>query len=137
LTYHNPIFGKITYPLEEAIFLLCAYHFDEFYGEIKAFFSKVYSGDLFYELLEYQKSIIVLPNINEKEYSFNHDFYRYFSEALSGNHVQLTKIECRYRYSCQIKTYNWDEYSRYVIWYGRRNGRTLFTNKPNTIEEIN
>lgn len=136
LTYQNPVFGKITYPLEEAIFLLCAYHFDEFYGEIRTFFSSLYSGELFDELLEYQKSVIVMPGVNEKECDFGYDFCHYFSEALSGNHVELKQADVRYRYSCQVKTTDWDDYSRYVIWYGRRNGRTLFSNKPNIIEDV-
>lgn len=133
LTYQNSIFGKITYPLEEAIFLLCAYNIDVFYTEIARFIESYCNETITSELIRYQKSIIVLPNINEKTDNFNYDFYPYFSDALSGEPSELKKLDCKYSYTAHIKTYNWEDYSRFVIWYGRRNGRTLFTNKPNRV----
>lgn len=136
LTYQNPVFGKITYPLEEAIFLVCTYKIDKFYQEISAFFKRYATGNIVEELIRYQKSIIVLPGDNEKLESFNFDFYDYFSSAISGERSLISERACSYKYSASIKTNNWEDYSRYVIWYGRRNGRTLFTNKPNTITKI-
>lgn len=136
LVYQNPIFGKITYPLEEAIFLLCAYDIDKFYDEIRKFLSRYCDSEFLNELIKYQKSIIVLPDCNDKECSFDYDFYSYFSAVLSDEKTELIKKTSRYRYSAQIKTCNWDDYSRYVIWYGRRNGRSLFSNKPNTISSF-
>lgn len=136
LVYQNPIFGKITYPLEEAIFLLCAYDMDKFYDEIRKFLSRYCDSEFLNELIKYQKSIIVLPDCNDKECSFDYDFYSYFSAVLSDEKTELIKKTSRYRYSAQIKTCNWDDYSRYVIWYGRRNGRSLFSNKPNTISSF-
>lgn len=136
LVYQNPIFGKITYPLEEAIFLLCAYDMDKFYDEIRKFLSRYCDSEFLNELIKYQKSIIVLPDCNDKECSFDYDFYSYFSAVLSDEKTELIKKTSRYRYSAQIKTCNWDDYSRYVIWYGRRNGRSLFSNKPNIISSF-
>ena len=136
LVYQNPIFGKITYPLEEAIFLLCAYDMDKFYDEIRKFLSRYCDSEFLNELIKYQKSIIVLPDCNDKECSFDYDFYSYFSAVLSDEKTELIKKTSRYRYSAQIRTCNWDDYSRYVIWYGRRNGRSLFSNKPNTISSF-
>ncbi len=136
LVYQNPIFGKITYPLEEAIFLLCAYDMDKFYDEIRKFLSRYCDSEFLNELIKYQKSIIVLPDCNDKECSFDYDFYSYFSAVLSDEKTELIKKTSRYRYSAQIKTCNWDDYSRYVIWYGRRNGRSLFSHNPNTISSF-
>lgn len=133
LTYQNPVFGKITYPLEEAIFLLCAYNIDEFYSEITVFLNRYCKNGIVNDLIKYQKSIVVLPGINEKEESYDYDFFTYFSAALSGEYKPLKKIKSTFRYTAHVKTNNWDDYSRFVIWYGRRNGRTLFSNKPNCI----
>ena len=133
LTYQNPVFGKITYPLEEAIFLLCAYNIDTFYEEISPFFKRLCQTEPSDELIRYQKSIIVLPDTDEKYEEFNYNFYEYFTEAISGNPVSLCNKTSLYQYKSHIKTTDWDNYSRYIIWYGRRNGRTLFTNKPNSI----
>ena len=41
-----------------------------------------------------------------------------------------------YQINGQSATENWIDYAREIIWYGRRNGRMMFSSQPNKIEEI-
>lgn len=137
LTYQNDIFGKITYPLEEAVFLLCLYQFDLFIDEISTYVKRyIKDDDLLQQILLYQKAVALKPNENDMEYSFQYDFERYFSAILRNSYEPLEKQKVRYKFSTPFSTKNWIEYAREIIWYGRRNGRMLYSSFPNMIERI-
>lgn len=136
LTYQNDIFGKITYPLEEAVFLLCLNKFDLFIDEISDYVKRyIENEDLLNQLLMYQQAVVLKPNANGMEYAFEYDFERYYNAILRNSYEPLKKQKVSYRFSTPFITENWVEYAREIVWYGRRNGRMLYSSSPNKIEK--
>lgn len=137
LTYQNDIFGKITYPLEEAVFLLCLYNTDAFYSEMKLFVSKFIKDKQFVEeLFKYQRAVVIEPKKTEFTLSFNYNFKDYFEAVLGNSYIKLKKEKVTYRFYTPFSTSDWEEYAKEIIWYGRRNGRMMFSSSPNKIEKI-
>ncbi len=135
LTYQNNIFGKITYPLEEAVFLLCLYNKNTFYNEVIPFLCR-YVDDtaLVEDLLKYQKAVVLNPqNANFSE-SFNHNFRDYFGAILRNDYIPLDEESVTYHFNSPFNTLNWIDYAKEIIWYGRRNNRMMFSSKPNSIK---
>ena len=136
LTYQNDLFGSITYPLEEAVFLLCNYYSNAFFDEAKQF-AMPYFDDLTFleELFRYQRSDILKPNQDSFSASFSYDFKRYFDCAKIHMPESLIKEESIYLFSSPFVTHSWVDYAREIIWYGRRNGRMMYSNHPNMISK--
>lgn len=134
LTYQNDLFGTITYPLEEAVFLLCNYYSDLFYEEAKQFASGYFEDTVFMdELFRYQKAVILKPNQTAFCLSFSYDFKRFFDRAMIHSPEPLKREQSTYIFDSPFATASWVDYAREIIWYGRRNGRMMYSNKPNTI----
>lgn len=137
LTYQNDIFGKITYPVEEAVFLLILYEKEKFYKDILSFLRRYIKDEkILEELIVYQIKNIICPGDNEHEADFSFDFYNYFESILQNSYIPLQKRDVRYRFSTSFKTFSWEEYAKEIIWYGRRNSRMMFSSKPNVVEEL-
>ena len=135
LTYQNDLFGEITYPFEEAVFLLCLYNEDVFYGEILPFIEKyITDKELLAGLLEYQKAVVIRPKKENFTGSFSYDFRSFFSAVLLNEKAELKKENVSYEFASPFKTETWEEYARVIIWYGRRNSRMMFSSKPNAID---
>lgn len=134
LTYRNDIFGQITYPLEEAVFLLCLYNKDTFYNEVKPFLLRyIDDADFVEDLLKYQKAVVLNPQNADFSESFKHNFRDYFSAVLRNSYVPLSAENITYHFHSPFETSNWIDYAKEIIWYGRRNNRMMFSSKPNSI----
>lgn len=137
LTIIDTQFGDITWPLEEAIFLKCLYRLEDFYTEIKPFLKRYVKDGAFYEQLErYQMHLILRPRESSCTFCSEYHFKAYFEAILSNAYQPLQSGCVRYRFSTPFETGNWEEYSRIIVWYGRRNSRMLYSSAPNKIEEI-
>lgn len=137
LTYQNDTFGKITYPLEEAVFLLCNYHNDVFFDEVKQFVSPFFENDDFLdELFCYQRTLILRPGEVHFTKDFIYDFKHYFDCAMVNKYIPLQSVQVTYDFNSPFQTDTWIDYAREIIWYGRRNGRMMYSNKPNSIVRI-
>lgn len=137
LTYQNDIFGKITYPLEEAVFLLCLYDSEIFYDEMKRFASEYISDKEFLEeIFSYQKAVVLRPEKDSFTMNFNYNFSDYFDAILRNSEIPLKKEKLKYNFYTPFRTSDWIEYAKEIIWYGRRNNRMMFSSMPNRIEKI-
>ena len=137
LTYQNDIFGKITYPLEEAVFLLFLYNSDIFYEEMKTFIRRYIDDEEFInQLIKYQRAVVLRPGSNNFTAEFEYDFKEYFGAILRNSHIPLKSTAVKYKFSTVFETEDWAEYAREIIWYGRRNSRMMYSSAPNTIEKI-
>ncbi|MGN0635952.1 MAG: B12-binding domain-containing radical SAM protein [Acutalibacteraceae bacterium] len=135
LTYQNDVFGPITYPLEEAVFLLCLYHEPTFYEEMTAFLRRYIDDEqLLRSLTDYQRAVILKPGKPKFSAAFDYDFYDYFDAVLVNSHRPLVQKSVRYAFSSPFCTKDWEEYAKEIIWYGRRNCRMMFSSAPNKIE---
>lgn len=134
LTYYNEKFGEITYPPEEAAFLMCLDRFDDFYDEVRSLAAGCFSDEAFAEqLLNYQKAVVVRPGVNNSVHTFDYDFKSYFESILLLDRPVLQRIETTCTFFTPFATDSLPDYARQIIWYGRRNGRMMYSNKPNQI----
>ncbi len=137
LTYQNDIFGKITYPLEEAVFLLCLHDADVFYNEVNEFLARYISDEnILNQIILYQRAVVLNPDKEKFTQSFEYDFAPYYNAVLRNSYIPLEKRRVEYEFFTPFKTDGWIEYAKEIIWYGRRNNRMMFSSAPNTIREI-
>lgn len=117
-------FGKISWPIEEGVFLSFITNTKSFYDFIKAILKKYLDDELLDELVRYQHFIIKKPDDDNSEYEFKYDFYDYFESFYLGTKKELQKKNCVYSKLgegyADMKTYAKD-----VVWFGRRNNRTI------------
>lgn len=135
LTVIDYRFGKITYPLEEAVFLKCLYDSEVFYNEMKVFLQRYFKdGELLEDMIKYQRAVVLNPNKTQFSETFKYKFRDYYDAILRNSHIELEKNEVTYKFTTPFPTESWEEYAKEIIWYGRRNNRMMFSSKPNTIE---
>ncbi len=137
LTYQNDIFGKITYPLEEAVFLLCLHDSESFYADMRAFVQR-YVDDtaLLDELFAYQQAVVLRPMKNDFTLQCSYNFRDYFDAVLRNDFTPLQQKPVCYRFSTPFATDNWVDYAKEMVWYGRRNNRMMYSSAPNQIVEL-
>lgn len=126
ISYINPIFGNITWPYEESMLLDYIYKLDEFYAESSEFLlSFPIDRKTFDELLIYQKSLIVVPGENNVCQDFDYDWYSYFDAVFSNKDAELAPKSTTVRFFAENAPDDWSDYARQIIWYGRRNKKTI------------
>ncbi len=126
ISYINPVFGDITWPYEEAMLLDYIYKLDEFYDEAAEFLSRFdIEEKIFGELMTYQKQMIVVPGENDSKCTFEYDWKSYFTSALSDKKTELSAHPSKIRLYAENVPEDWENYARQIIWYGRRNKKTI------------
>lgn len=126
MSYINPVFGDITWPYEEAMLLDYIYRLDEFYEEATEYLM-TYDIDksIFDELMSYQKNLIVIPGENNTCLNFNKDWNSYFESVLSNKEAVLVSEPSTVSFFAENVPDSWEDYARQIIWYGRRNKKTI------------
>lgn len=136
LTLIDRRFGDITWPLEEAVFLLCLFDNDVFYAEIEPFLRQYgVEPELFDELMRWQKAVVLRPDNNHARLHVHYDFKKYFDNILANTYGKLEEKESVCRFTTPFVCETWPDYAKVIVWYGRRNGRMLYSSQPNTITE--
>lgn len=129
-------FLDVTWPAEEAAFLRISCEIDKFYAEVKKFVKASFSiveRDLLRDLINYQKNLIVNweddPNQDNVFYA-KYDIHSYFNDLRAGKVSSLIVQKTRYDKIIENDyRLNKKEFSRKVVWYGRKGGKFF-----NTIE---
>jgi putative methyltransferase len=138
LTVTDGRFGDITWPLEEAVFLACIYDDRRFYDEVGLFLRRYpVDPDTLEDLLRYQRHVVLRPDNNGGTVRVKHAWRAYFDAILKNDYIPLQKRDITYRFASPFTTENWPDYAKQIVWYGRRNGRMLYSSAPNTITEVN
>ncbi len=126
MSYINPIFGDITWPYDEAMLLDYIYKLDDFYNEASEFLMSFnIDSDIFNELMTYQKSLIVVPGKNSIRHSFRYDWDSYFKNVLANKKADIVREPSVISFSADDAPTEWEDYARKIIWYGRRNKKTI------------
>ncbi len=132
LSYINREFGDITWPYEEAMLLDYIYRIDDFYEEAKEFLDGFdIEEDKMNELMSYQKNLIVTPSSNDVTGEYEYDWKSYFYNILANKETELEKTKTKLRFFAEGVPSDWENYAKKIIWYGRRNKKTI-----STIEKI-
>ena len=102
------------------------YELDKFYSEVSEFLlSFSIDEKIFDELLTYQKSLIVVPGENSVCQKFDHDWHSYFEAILSNKDAELIHQPTTICFYAENAPEDWEDYARQIIWYGRRNKKTI------------
>lgn len=127
LVWTDSRFGNVGWLPEEILFLNIAIEIDDFYSEIKPFLQSFFDDEeLFENLFKYQQKIIKLPFRSSITFECKYDFKSYFSNILHGNYIPLKQNSC-INFIAEPITYNsWEDYARYVIWYGKKDSRNIY-----------
>lgn len=124
--YTNKVFGELTWPFEEGMFLELAYHSQQFYSEITGFLKQFnILQPLFDQMLEYQKDMLKLPGKSVFEFSYQYDFAKYFRGVYAGDKPDLVPIKNTIKIKDRNVPQEWKQYAIEVVWYGRRGGKYL------------
>ena len=126
LSYINREFGDITWPYEEAMLLDYIYKLDDFYKEAEEFIKGFdIEEDVLEELMSYQKNTIVVPSSNDVKEKYNYNWKDYFYNILANKDSSLEKAETNLRFFAEDVPADWENYAKKIIWYGRRNKKTI------------
>ncbi len=136
LVISDDIFGDVAWPFEEYAFLKISYESERFYKEIESFL-KSYSidGELFEDLLAYQKNMLKLPGDKAINFELNYDLHTFFADLLKGNIAELKKRKNTVSVKNIIASLSWPDYARYIVWYGRKDSRNIYTKEAYINEE--
>lgn len=125
--YTDPVFGNIVWPLEEAAYLQIVLHFEQFYKEVAAFLKAFEIPEpIFSELMRYQKSIVKMPGVKERTVFFHYDFASYFKNIYTNSPIALEQKNNRITFRDRKMPDNWKDYSKFVIWFGRKGEKNLY-----------
>lgn len=126
-------FGKVGWPVEEYLFLSIAWNIERFYEEITPFLSGYFTDDTIFEpLMEYQKKTLKLPFTDDFELETEADFREYFYNIICGNYKPLNKVTTKYKIPT-VKCNSWEDYARYIVWYGRKDSRNIYLEEIATL----
>ena len=127
--YVNPVFGNLVWPFEEGAFLELMYNFDEFYKEITEYLKKYdFEEDFLDELIRFQKAVIKYPGRAVLSVPLAYDFHTYFYNIFARNKTELKKINNFTTFSEPELPDNWKDYSKFIVWFGRKGKGTVHTN---------
>lgn len=126
LSYINREFGDITWPYEEAMLLDYIYKLDDFYREAEEFIKGFgIEEDIMNELMSYQKNLIVTPFGNDVKSTYSYNWKEYFYNILANKESKLENIKTDLRFFAEDVPADWEGYAKKIIWYGRRNKKTI------------
>ena len=127
LVWEDRRFGDVGWPSEEFAFLNAAYEAEKFYAEIKEFLKSFFENDeAFEDLFLYQKNVVKLPFTEKVDFECEYNFKDYFSKLLCGMPAELEKKHCRNTVSSPVKCGSWQDYARFIVWYGRKDSRNIY-----------
>lgn len=119
-------FGKILWTFEEYLFLCLTYESEKFYNEAKEFLQSFgINEDIFKNLMLFQRNIPKRPFDENIEFDISYDFLDYFRKAIDGQKIPLKKAENTVTINAKPFK-SWEEFSRVVAWYGRKDGNSTY-----------
>jgi len=128
LVYYDERFGDVAWPLEEYAFLEIVYNHDKFYDEIIEFLTSFsIPADVLKDLLLYQRNMIKIPNNSFTAFETTYNFHNYFIDMFKGNKGKLIKQKSFITVNDNDNFENWEDYARFVVWYGRKESKNIYT----------
>ncbi|MGN0635953.1 MAG: B12-binding domain-containing radical SAM protein [Acutalibacteraceae bacterium] len=128
LTCTIPQFGKLTWPLEEGVFLNIILEYETFYTELADFLGAYFEdNDLFCDLLRYQKAVVKTPYTRSITLDLQYDFYAFFSKIYAKGYEPLRKAQKRICLDASDVSQDLEEYAEKTIWYGRKGGKNIIS----------
>lgn len=120
-------YGEVAWTSEEFAFLETVSQKDRFYDEIWKFVCTLgIDSEVLAGLMDYQRAIVKTVNAPHSETEFAFDFPTYFKNALEGKCNGLEKKRVLLTVDDPQTYDNWEDYARFIVWYGRRGGKNIY-----------
>lgn len=83
------------------------------------------------EAVDLNRSLIKLPfQVEDLDFEASYNLLEFYQSVLIGEHIPLEQETVVYHINRTSKVYNsWDEWCRFVIWYGNKKGAYLYGNE--------
>jgi radical SAM superfamily enzyme YgiQ (UPF0313 family) len=118
-------FGTVSWPFEEAAFLQILYERERFYDEIFPFLLSLgIDGEVFEDLLRYQKGIVKQAGVGNFEIKLVYDWSEYFENVYKGRKAPLKKIANTVQIGAPPPR-DYADFAREIVWYGRKGSNML------------
>lgn len=135
--YYNEKFGNVTWFFEEGAFIEIADEPDLFYGELKPFLDSLdMEPELKNQLLRYQRLILRMPDSSPRTETFDWDFYSFINAVFRSEPAKLVKKKTRVSIKPEMHFRDIAQYGKEAVWWGRRRGDTMISNKEMTVEYL-
>ncbi|MBR0510577.1 MAG: B12-binding domain-containing radical SAM protein [Clostridia bacterium] len=133
LTWQDPAFGPITWPMEESVFLMVVRDLGRYSREIRAFLSGIVGDEaLLRDLWAYQSAVVKTPFLRKQEIACRWDWRRYFADVYDNRRPTLVQAERRYLIDPGDVPADFPTFAKKTIWFGRRGGQNIVSD----IQEI-
>ncbi len=130
-------FGEVSWAFEEGAYLSFLKNSEKAYAELDTFLSGFFSDkELYSELISYQKNILRKKDSSVLKSTFSYDFLSFFDALHSGEKATLKKENAVYTFGTFSSFSDWKTFAKEVVWFGRRKGATIISNRPNAESEI-
>ena len=115
-----PPTGDVVWDDHEYLVLHLLYDLDRFYTEIRPYLERFnISEDVFADLMNYQRSIMRVPNDAERTVNLRYDVHGFLSDVYVNNvHPLQPKAHTLVMRDSNVMP-DWPSFGKFVIWYGR------------------
>ncbi len=128
LFFHDERLGEIYWCFEEGLFMESCLEFEAFFEDLKRYLDTYFDDkELFDDLMQYQKQIITLPNKKETVIDCIYDWHDYFEKTYVVDCLYPEKKKTTLKIGA-VEIDNWPHFAKEIVWYGKRNGRTINSN---------
>ncbi len=125
----DEMFGDIAWPFEEFVFLKIVSDKNVFFEDILSLLEEYIDDSVLLEdLVSYQKFVVKTANIKTNRITTEYAWRDYFNSILTyGTRKPLKKKRTTYFFTDENSTSSWEEYSKKVLWFGRRGEKNIYT----------
>lgn len=135
VTWQDPVFGEINWPMEESVFLMVIKKYTEYLQEIKSFLEGFFEdGALFQDIASYQNAVVKTPGAKKTRLQLQYDWKSYFLAVYQNCPPQLLHKRCSVLIDPGEVSEDLSEYATKTIWFGRRGGKNIVTDITYTEE---
>lgn len=126
LTWHEPAFGELTWPMEEASFLIVLKELQQYREEIQDFLRPYFSDpELFDDLWSYQNAVVKTPQSVPQTLALHYDWHAYFNGVFENDYGALRKKDVVLKIDPGEIKKDLPDFAVHTIWYGRKGGQNI------------
>ncbi len=130
-------FGEASWAFEEGAYLTFLKNSARVRKEMKEFLISYFEdGDMYEQVIRFQDAILRNCNKTDEEHSFSYDFLEYFNLLQNGQNTELKKSRTKYIFKAEKNYSDWKDFAKEIVWFGRRRGDTLYSDRKNANTSI-
>lgn len=120
-----PFVGNLVWDHYEYMFLHINGSFDRFYDEMKPYLNGIIKDEkMLSQLMSYQKAVVRRCGEERTECETDYDFHTYFKNVYVNKYEPLEKGRFRTVFVDSNTVYDWEEFGKKVVWYGKMGSKS-------------